>query len=824
MFRILKSRTRNRIEDLRTHFDCDYYLSQINGDAGNVGDPVEHYYKTGATRGLDPSPEFSTTYYLAANDDVAKSGVNPFWHYIVFGKHEGRPGRPGKSQAQARAEDADLMLVLSEFDAAHYRGRHPELTGTDRELAEHYLTTGWRLGHNPNEEFHTALYVACHPDVAARAANPFVHYLKFGRGEGRYLPAPPDMNQPGLPDDLQGILQTMRPHFDASFYMDSNPDATMARHDPVLHYCLAGWRENLDPHPDFSTADYLAANLDVRDAGINPFWHYIVRGMAEGRRVAPGEPGVPIADNLHEIEAIRPHFSPDHYLRRYDDVAKAGVDPLIHYCAVGWREGRDPAPDFSTSYYIDANPDIRDAGVNPFWHYIVAGKSEGRSPQHPGGYKARILSELPPLEEEVETWMPCDEPARRLSARQIRSQVSASLTPERNRLILAVTHDNYRRNGGGVQLCLQREEAMSEEHGAAYLAIYPLRPLPRLAHPAETPDPDVGLILNGQYLGPASMSRVTEAVTGLRGDAEEISLVIHHLIGHLTEAIADLARAAGTSECLFWAHDFFALCPSFTLQRNDVGYCDAPPAISNACALCRYGAERKDHLTRMNAFFSDLDVHVVFPSESTQSIWHRRAGVTPARETVLPHIELTHTAHAAPTDATFDAAVRVGFLGRPATYKGWPLFEKLVLQHRNDDRYAFFYLGTTDIGLPDVTSAAVDVTAENPDAMTDAVASHELDLVIHWASWPETFSITAYEALSGGAYLVTNSVSGNIADTVERIGRGLVLQTEDEILAAFDSGTIRDLAERRRKDRAAGYLRPSTGKLSYTILEGGAHP
>ncbi len=40
------------------------------------------------------------------------------------------------------------------------------------------------------------------------------------------------------------------------------------------------------------------------------------------------------------------------YLKRYPDVAKAGLDPYHHYAKHGWREGRDPRPDFSTSGYL----------------------------------------------------------------------------------------------------------------------------------------------------------------------------------------------------------------------------------------------------------------------------------------------------------------------------------------------------------------------------------------------------------------------------------------------------------------------------------------
>ena len=66
------------------------------------------------------------------------------------------------------------------------------------------------------------------------------------------------------------------------------------------------------------------------------------------------------------------------YLKNNPDVATARVDPVVHYLAYGWREGRDPRADFSTTGYLDANQDVARAGCNPLVHYIRRGRAEGR--------------------------------------------------------------------------------------------------------------------------------------------------------------------------------------------------------------------------------------------------------------------------------------------------------------------------------------------------------------------------------------------------------------------------------------------------------------
>jgi hypothetical protein len=67
------------------------------------------------------------------------------------------------------------------------------------------------------------------------------------------------------------------------------------------------------------------------------------------------------------------------YLRKYKDVAAAGMEPALHYWQSGAAEGRDPGPLFSTSHYLAMYPDIAAAGLNPVLHYLRAGAAEGRS-------------------------------------------------------------------------------------------------------------------------------------------------------------------------------------------------------------------------------------------------------------------------------------------------------------------------------------------------------------------------------------------------------------------------------------------------------------
>ncbi len=71
-------------------FDPEFYL-ETNPEVKAAGlDPALHYLQSGASRGLNPGPSFSTKDYLHQNPDVAKANANALLHYELYGRSEGR--------------------------------------------------------------------------------------------------------------------------------------------------------------------------------------------------------------------------------------------------------------------------------------------------------------------------------------------------------------------------------------------------------------------------------------------------------------------------------------------------------------------------------------------------------------------------------------------------------------------------------------------------------------------------------------------------------------------------------------------------------------
>ena len=102
--------------------------------------------------------------------------------------------------------------------------------------------------------------------------------------------------------------------------------------------------------------------------------------------------------------------------------------------------------------------------------------------------------------------------------------------------------------------------------------------------------------------------------------------------------------------------------------------------------------------------------------------------------------------------------------------------------------------------------------------MIDSVRAEQCDLVLHWASWPETFSLSTFEALCGGAYVLTNAVSGNVAATVRKTGRGAVLDDEADLFEFFKDGRAEAMITTLRKERREYQVESSLSRMSWECL------
>lgn len=186
--------------------------------------------------------------------------------------------------------------------------------------------------------------------------------------------------------------------FDQAWYLSTYADVGAARIAPLVHYLLAGPREDRQPHPLFDAAWYRSQNAaDLAATGLSPLEHYIRVGAARARDphplfdigwyiaqgAAPAAGEDPLSHYLREgwAQGLSPHplFDPAWYRARAPRAARE-TPPLLHYVTEGWRKGLGPHPLFDPAWYLQQNPDVAAAGAEPLAHFATQGGQEGRSP------------------------------------------------------------------------------------------------------------------------------------------------------------------------------------------------------------------------------------------------------------------------------------------------------------------------------------------------------------------------------------------------------------------------------------------------------------
>ncbi len=417
-------------------FDEAFYRGQFSEDP--PARALEHYLETGWKRELDPAPDFSTRAYLERNADVREAGLNPFWHYVLFGQAEGRTAEPSARRA------IPVKTAPADRPAAAPLKRAPDIAPAPLQPAPISLE---RLA-APAAPVATAQALA----AQVMAAQVMAAQVMAAQTLEAPLKAPEDPAEPDAESksdrQVAASDRQVADAFDEAFYWGQFPDDPPAR--ALEHYLETGWKRGLDPSPHFSTRLYLEQNADVREAGINPLWHYVVRGQAEGRQAEPSSrlsdpvkaakaasridpaattgiatpAGLAVPAGLATPAALATPAglaAPSRLAIPAKNVVNAALSPagaddegagpdakpasaadkkiaeafdeafyrdffpddppaqaLDHYLKTGWRRGLDPSPYFSTRAYLERNIDVRKAGINPFWHYVLFGQAEGR--------------------------------------------------------------------------------------------------------------------------------------------------------------------------------------------------------------------------------------------------------------------------------------------------------------------------------------------------------------------------------------------------------------------------------------------------------------
>lgn len=513
-------------------------------------------------------------------------------------------------------------------------------------------------------------------------------------------------------------------------------------------------------------------------------------------------------------------FDEEYYLLQYPDVRQADVNPLWHFVSVGWKEGRNPNANFDLANYLSSVIGSTKSIENPLLYHIknqIRNKSNTIIESLSQSSTAR--SDLVMVGEELDNCVVLNNERlfqsstaqtdpifdNKESSELVDSAKTVSSLQEHLKeadFYISMSHDNYTKVVGGVQNVIRMEESEILKSNYHYVHISPNPPLRKKIY--ETTFGDWRIVCDGEDLGLAHSEIILawlekEAFSSIR------RVILHHTLGFGVSEIERLVKL-GRLPPIFWIHDYYSTCRSYHLRRNDRAYCNGPDISSNSCQICRYGEDRMLHMTTFQNLFSQQKLLFIFPSEFTKENWERITQLNnySLESKIVPLLELKQEI-VQPWKAK--VKINIAFPGYPYPQKGWDTWLNLTQHFKKDDRYNFFHLSYLSNQSENYQSISVRYTNENPHIMQEKLLEYDIDAVFIWSVVPETFSLTYYESLAAGCFIISNPLSGNVAKTLSfSPSDGMVFDSESELVTLLSSGKLIDLVNLKNHEGKKNHI------------------
>lgn len=328
------------------YFSADWYWQQYDDVALLGMEPAEHFLVFGGLLQRDPGPRFNVREYVNRNPELRKSGENPLLHYHRKAQQEDpkQPSNGGPKQTDPlHGMSAEAVgQVKASFDAEFYLSSYPDVARSGEDPFMHYMTSGWRVGLDPSPDFSTSYYLQRAPDVRKSGKNPLVHYVLHGKAERRpalphqerlrrleYAPkvtaVVPNYNHARfLRQRIDSILNQTYPNVDVLLLDDCSSDDSR---DVIAEYC--------ERHPG-----RVRSILNERNAG------NVFRQWRKGVEAADGElVWICESDDFCEpdfLASIVPHFKDRSVNIAFGRIQIADRDGDVNYWLDTYREGAEP--------------------------------------------------------------------------------------------------------------------------------------------------------------------------------------------------------------------------------------------------------------------------------------------------------------------------------------------------------------------------------------------------------------------------------------------------------------------------------------------------
>lgn len=374
-------------------------------------------------------------------------------------------------------------------------------------------------------------------------------------------------------------------------------------------------------------------------------------------------------------------------------------------------------------------------------------------------------------------------------------------------LSVAFSHDNYIEVTGGIQKCLHIEEKVFREAGGNYLHIFPIIPRTWIVPDSFKRTVLWGINYNGEYIGTVQSGTLIDVIPSHFN--YEIQMIVHSPLGHCLHDILMLGNAISPKvEWFIWIHDYTTLCPSYHLLRNNVTFCNAPDIFSVQCKICVHGDDRSDYIRQFHEFFLKTNPVVLCPSDFVRRMWLEKSDYHHKDVRVVEHYQFGSALNVSAELSS--ATIKVAYVGTVAYHKGWNEFIDLIKIVKAETDIFSFYVFADNAPVSHLYDhKKVDLSEDNQSDMRLQLIKNGIDIAYIGSLWPETFCLTAYEAIAADVFLMANYLSGNVVEIINTTRQGKVYRGINDLFHFFLSEKFQEFIFSRRNAKRYSHLNVS---------------
>ena len=360
-------------------YNYSFYIEH-NPDVMNAfqGDPeltLKHFVEYGMKERRIASDTFDVNSYSYSYKDLRTAFNNYapgyYLHYIKYGQREGRQ-TVGETELQGEVTLMNGQDYSDVFDYSYYIDKYPDIKNyvstklaPDSAALDHFIRYGMKEQRQGNENFDVHSYSNAYQDLRLAfgedAPKYYMHYIKYGKREGRQTTGVSDLRNPVYKLGGKDYSRV----YDYDYYINSYADIKkyvspkLAPDAAALdHFVRYGMREQRQASENFNVNSYFRSYQDLRRAFRKDYpkyyEHYIKYGYKEKRKTT-GETKVqnPVTEyGGTEFGAV---YDYDYYINKYKDIKKAfgddDIGTLYHFVRWGMNEGRAAKASYNQREY-----------------------------------------------------------------------------------------------------------------------------------------------------------------------------------------------------------------------------------------------------------------------------------------------------------------------------------------------------------------------------------------------------------------------------------------------------------------------------------------